>query len=823
TQDCPAGSKDFRAEQCSEYDDQLFRDIKYNQVLLVPDAGLPSRLQEFQGRGVLGVRRPAVQGYQIQLNCMPHAERFYYRHKAEVIDGTRCNDDSFDVCVNGTCQRAPNPCELNCMPHAERFYYRHKAEVIDGTRCNDDSFDVCVNGTCQRAPNPCELNCMPHAERFYYRHKAEVIDGTRCNDDSFDVCVNGTWQPVGCDMMLGSSAKEDNCRESLRAKNGTFYLNGDYHIDFPRNLFIAGALWSYERSQQGFAAPDKLRCLGPTNEPLYLSVRIHTYHIDFPRNLFTAGAIKNTYLPHRLPAEPLHSRRTLLLQDENVGIEYEYSLPTDMAPRQNKRYNWVHDEFTPCSTNCGGGFQTRTVTCRSREELEVVDDGLCDDGLRPPTNQSCNTQACDPQWVPGAWGQCSKRCGKGGSRSREVSCQKIISNGYPSIVAEKECFELLGPKPELFQTCNENATCPTWFTGPWKPCNMLCDEGKQSRQVVCYQKTGRRITVLGDDQCEDERPAEEQPCMLKPCEGIDWVVSPWNGCDSCLSTIRTRTAFCANKNHEVKDSSFCDHHPTPSTQEACDRTKLPACEVQWYATQWSNCGEGLQSRKVFCGLFDGASVLKVDDSRCAGQTKYNVTKTCEIPKEQCPKQWFTGPWSACDKTCGSGVQLRRVMCLQAGDQVSDCHEFDENGSGWATSELESEFTDSDSTLSSNDLITLGSGTGSTETLSTDDLTTDTDSDETGSGSTTDTLIDDTDSTLSSDDLIARSGTGSTETLSTDDLTTDTDSDETGSGSTTDSLIDDTEPTGTDLSSPSTQYSPGSTESSASEDTNTTGT
>lgn len=40
---------------------------------------------------------------------------------------------------------------------------------------------------------------------------------------------------------------------------------------------------------------------------------------------------------------------------------------------------------------------------------------------------------------------------------------------YPSLVAEKECFDLLGPKPELFQTCNENATCPTWYTGPWKP------------------------------------------------------------------------------------------------------------------------------------------------------------------------------------------------------------------------------------------------------------------------------------------------------------------------------------------------------------------
>lgn len=51
-----------------------------------------------------------------------------------------------------------------------------------------------------------------------------------------------------------------------------YYLNGDYHIDFPRTLTIAGALWDYERRHQGFAAPDILRCQGPTTEPLILSV-----------------------------------------------------------------------------------------------------------------------------------------------------------------------------------------------------------------------------------------------------------------------------------------------------------------------------------------------------------------------------------------------------------------------------------------------------------------------------------------------------------------------------------------------------------------------
>ncbi|XP_052756348.1 papilin isoform X3 [Galleria mellonella] len=540
-------------------------------------------------------------------------------------------------------------------------------------------------------PNPCELNCMPRGERFYYRQKAKVTDGTLCNDESLNVCVNGTCQPVGCDRMLGSSAQEDKClvcrgngancrtisglldaqdlrkgyndmllipqnatsivieevRDStnylaIRAKSGTYYLNGDYHIDFPRSIIIAGAHWHYERNQRGFAAPDKLRCLGPINEPLILS---------------------------------------LLLQDENVGIKYEYSIAPELLPLADQQYHWVFDNFTPCTATCGGGFQTRNVTCRSREELDIVDDGLCEEALKPPSNQTCNTDACPAQWIEGPWSPCSKACGEGGSRSRQVQCQKIITNGvnfrFPSIVADKECFDILGPKPELFQECNKNASCPKWFTGPWKPCDKLCGEGKQTRQVVCYQKTDTgRVEVLEDSKCEDKKPDAEQPCSLHPCEGVDWVVSDWTGCDTCISTVRTRAAECATKSREVVDPRQCAYHPAPVLQEPCDRSTLPACEVQWYATQWSkcsaDCGKGVQSRRVFCGLFDGSSVLKVNDSRCANQTKYNDTKTCEIPKDKCPAKWYAGPWSECTKVCGGGEQYRRVLCIREDKEVNEC-------------------------------------------------------------------------------------------------------------------------------------------------------
>lgn len=99
-----------------------------------------------------------------------------------------------------------------------------------------------------------------------------------------------------------------------------------------------------------------------------------------------------------------------------------------------------------------------------------------------------------------------------------------------SVIEDEECLELVGNKPATIASCNEGKICPLWFTGKWLPCNKLCGEGKQTRQVVCYQKEENgKITVLDDKDCLDEKPEEEKDCMLQPCEGVDYVVSSWSG------------------------------------------------------------------------------------------------------------------------------------------------------------------------------------------------------------------------------------------------------------------------------------------------------
>ncbi|XP_068083649.1 papilin [Anabrus simplex] len=525
-----------------------------------------------------------------------------------------------------------------------------------------------------RAPNKCELNCMPRGDRFYYRYSKKVHDGTRCDEEKLDVCVDGQCLPVGCDMMLGSPAKEDKCREcrgdgsscqtisgvlemddlqvgyndillipagatnikveevrasnnylAIRNASNHYYLNGNWRIDFPRSLRFAGTLFHYERKPHAFLAPETITALGPTNEPLYI---------------------------------------VFLVQEKNPGVSYEYSLHKGVVHLPEPyNYTWIYDEFSECSASCGGGIRTRNVTC-VRKDLEVQPSNLCNPILEPKKSEPCNTDPCPPQWSIGEWSHCSETCGDGGTQTRQVYCEQVVSSGLPSVVDDEECINLLGPKPATSQSCEDTVQCPSWHIGPWKACDRLCGEGRQRRKVRCFWKVDGKIEVLKDSSCPGEKPEEEKPCILRPCEGVDWVTSDWSGCKGkCGLTHETRKVFCANKNGKVYPDTWCHLYRRPKSTQECENYE--DCPYEWFASQWSDCsadcGTGIKTRKVFCGSFDGESVKRADNTLCNPAKKYEATANC-TGKEECPGQWFAGPWSQCTKKCGGGDRSRKVLC-----------------------------------------------------------------------------------------------------------------------------------------------------------------
>ncbi|XP_044730136.1 papilin isoform X2 [Chrysoperla carnea] len=531
-----------------------------------------------------------------------------------------------------------------------------------------------------KAPNKCELNCMPRGERFYYRHSMQVIDGTRCDDASLNVCVEGQCQPVGCDMMLGSPAREDKCRQcvgdgsscntvtglldsqdlqagyndillipagatnihvyevrpsnnylAIRNATGHYYLNGNWRIDFPKTMRFAGTLFLYERNSHGFPAPDIISCVGPTTEALYI---------------------------------------VLLLSDVNVGVKYEYSIPKDISSSPiSDTYNWIFDSYSDCSASCGGGTQSRRVYCVSRQSLKPVDDKLCDAGSRYPETQACNTEACPATWREGPWSNCTEICGSAGTQTREVVCERVIADGIASVVDDKQCSEL-GLKPKTAQECNREVECPKWHIAPWKACDQLCGKGKETRAVTCYRKLENgRIEILEDSACESteagKKPESEKECELKPCKGLDWITSEWSNCDSkCGPAQQTRRAYCATNDGEVYPDDLCTN-PKPELVQDCPTE--PTCdEFLWFSSDWSECsakcGQGKQTRIVFCGSKDEDTVKQVEADKCDQTKKLETVKNCTAEVDKCTGEWFAGPWSTCSKECGGGLRERKVLC-----------------------------------------------------------------------------------------------------------------------------------------------------------------
>jgi len=65
-----------------------------------------------------------------------------------------------------------------------------------------------------RSDNPCHLMCKDVTKPGAFRHlSSSVMDGVRCNADSgtLNVCLHGQCRTVGCDLIIGSGARLDEC------------------------------------------------------------------------------------------------------------------------------------------------------------------------------------------------------------------------------------------------------------------------------------------------------------------------------------------------------------------------------------------------------------------------------------------------------------------------------------------------------------------------------------------------------------------------------------------------------------------------------------
>jgi len=93
------------------------------------------------------------------------------------------------------------------------------------------------------------------------------------------------------------------------------------------------------------------------------------------------------------------------------------------------RYDWKTGDWSACSTTCGNGAQTRTLSCQTYN-LAAASNDLCTrfSGVAPATSQSCNLKACpvDCQVSAPTYGNCIPSSGVCGAGTQSITRTRAI-------------------------------------------------------------------------------------------------------------------------------------------------------------------------------------------------------------------------------------------------------------------------------------------------------------------------------------------------------------------------------------------------------------
>ncbi|TMS01963.1 ADAMTS-like protein 1 [Larimichthys crocea] len=605
-----------------------------------------------------------------------------------------------------------NPCALRCKAKGMGLVVELAPKVLDGTRCYTESLDMCISGVCQIVGCDHEL-------------------GSTAKEDNCGIC-NGDGS--SCRLVRGhyksqhASGKTEDTVVIIpyKSRHVRLVLKGPDHlyVESKTLLGVKGELVLDKSGQyhlentsldfQKLSDKEVLRITGPLGADFTVKVQfvsgadsvaqyiyyqpiIHRWRETdfFPCSVTCGGGYQLTsaecfdlrsgrvvvdqychYYPENIKPKPK-------LQECNMepclaGDGYKQIMPYDLyhpLPR------WESSPWTACSTSCGGGIQSRSVSCVEEDMQGVItptEEWKCLYSPKTAILQPCNTFDC-PTWLAQEWSPCTVTCGQG-LRYRVVLCidhRGLHAGGcnpttkphikeeclvtvpcYKSIetlpveakpVWHKQAIEL---EEEIIVTEE-----PAFIPGPWQTCSRTCGAGTQQRTVKCQVLLSFSQTVadLPDDECEGVKPATSQPCYRTPCSGV-----------------LGRGKESEKEGEEVEEED--EKEETPEREELHDWEYEGFTECsgelwgRWETGEWSSCsatcGVGLMTRTVVCThrpTRDSNRTEVLRDGDCQNP-KPTPVQACN--RFDCPPMWDSRDWGQCSRTCGGGFQRRQILCKQ---------------------------------------------------------------------------------------------------------------------------------------------------------------
>nr|CAJ65510.3 HyTSR1 protein [Hydra vulgaris] len=316
--------------------------------------------------------------------------------------------------------------------------------------------------------------------------------------------------------------------------------------------------------------------------------------------------------------------------------------------------------FSPCSSSCGKGTQTRTKLCNN--PTPMYGGNPCE-GITVESKE-CQLIECP---VDGGWtkwsepSECSTTCGSGLKvKTRSCTDPKPLFGG-------KDCVGESQITLSCFLTnCPVDGGFTQWSA--YGECSSSCGDGLKTRTRTCSNP----IPSFGGQNCIGETK-ENSYCNINPCP-INGGFTEWSDFGACSEPCgegrKSRSRKCENPKPEHGGLNCVGDF----VEEV--KCKVRECPIDGGLTQWSSytecsktCGEGEKKRSRLC-----TSPIPAFGGRdCEGLL--NEVLPCKV--KECPVNGGLSGWSAfsdCTKSCGSGTKYRTRNCTNPVPQYdgADC-------------------------------------------------------------------------------------------------------------------------------------------------------
>ncbi|XP_041442325.1 A disintegrin and metalloproteinase with thrombospondin motifs 20 [Xenopus laevis] len=632
TDSCPRGRKDFRDEQCTNFDGKHFNiNGLTGSVRWIPKYS-----------GILMKDR-------CKLFCRVSGTSSYYQLKDRVIDGTSCGPESDDICVQGLCRQAGCDHVLNSKAK------RDKCGVCGG----DNSSCKTVAGTFNTA-------------QYGYNTIVKIPIGAT----SIDIRQHSY-----------SGYPEDDNYLALSDTKGNFVLNGNFVVSrFKREISIKGTAFEYSGSDNSI---ERINCTDRLEEELILQVlcvgNLFNPDVRYTFNIPTEDKVAHFLWDPFGPwqncnkmCQGIRERKVTCVRRSDRAVVSEQRckhLPQPeliTEPCNNDcQLRWYVAGQSECTSQCGPGHRTLDIRCikySTKGSSTPVDDKFCGGQSKPTNKEFCHGDCLSSSWHYTEWSQCSVSCGRG-IQTREAFC---MSN-FGRRLSDRECSE---HQKVVRQSCNE-ISCPVWYTGEWSECAVTCGKGTNHRHVSC-QLNGEK---LDENYCNlSSKPSSVQSCELQEC--ASWKVGPWGPCAvTCGHGFQMRRVTCVTGAYvEILDEHECNAASRPTDTQDCENPSCPKISItsppadqrpqhiQWRFGSWTpcsaSCGRGNRARYVSCrDAFGGVA----EELFCAHFPRPAEVTPCFTPCGE----WQSGGWTPCSVTCGKGKLMRQVICTNYHGRTED--------------------------------------------------------------------------------------------------------------------------------------------------------